>query len=405
MRITEIAQVSSYNLNAVKITRFLSEARGSYNLNAVRITWFLCLVFFFTLFLLPKAVFSQVPTMTLYVGEGCPHCAVVKQYIKEKGLDRSYAIGIKEVYFNRENAQELTKLFEERNIPLLERGVPVLLAEGKFYVGADKIKDYLSCLKVEEEPTCEKPSLLLPTLIAGALADSINPCEFAILILLLTTILAAGGASEAKMGWFDRLLARLLRRPSSISSQRALKAGLLFSLAIFLSYLAMGLGLYKALTFGNLPQIFTKVIASLAIIFGLLNLKDYFWYGRGGFVMEVPMSWRPRLKSLVASATSPFGAFLIGFLVSLFLLPCTSGPYLVVLGMLAQRTQFTKAFAYLILYNLIFIIPMVLLTLAVYKGLSPEKAEEIRQKRLRVLHLITGVILVGMGAIILVGLV
>lgn len=333
----------------------------------------------FVLLFLPAIVRSQGNAMTLYVGEGCPHCAAVKQYIKEKGLDRSYAIEIKEVYFNRENAQELTRLFEEHNIPLLEQGVPALLAEGKVYVGADKIKDYLSCLKVGEEPTCERPSLLLPVLIAGALADSINPCEFAVLLLLLTTILAAGG------------------------SQRALKAGLLFSLAIFLSYLAMGLGLYKALTFGNLPQIFMKVIASLAIIFGLLNLKDYFWYGRGGFVMEVPMSWRPKMKSLIMSATSPLGAFFTGFLVSLFLLPCTSGPYLVVLGMLAQRTQFARALGYLILYNLIFIAPMVLLTLAVYKGLSPEKAEEVRQKRLRLLHLIAGVILVGMGTLILGG--
>ncbi len=213
----------------------------------------------------------------------------------------------------------------------------------------------------------------------GAFVDSINPCEFAVLILLLTTILAAG------------------------SSRRALKAGLLFSLAIFLSYLAMGLGLYKALTVGNLPYLFMNFIALLAIIFGLLNLKDYFWYGRGGFLMEVPMSWRPRMKGLLMSVTSPLGAFLIGFLISLFLLPCTGGPYIVVLGMLAKRTQLAQALLYLILYNLIFVLPMVLITLAVYKGLSPERAEEERQKRIRLLHLIAGIILIGMGGVILAG--
>lgn len=335
--------------------------------------------FFLTLFL-PRAVFSQAPAMTLYVGEGCPHCAAVEQFLTEGRFYDKYSIGVKEVYFDRENAQELTALFEEHNIPLLQRGVPALFAEGKFYIGTDKIKNYLSSLKVGEgNQSSAQPSLLLPALIAGALADSINPCEFAVLILLLTTILAASNAS------------------------RALKAGLLFSLAIFLSYLSMGLGLYKALTFGTLPQIFTKVIAVVAIVFGLLNLKDYFWYGKGGFAMEVPMSWRPRMKRLITSVTSPLGAFFIGFLVSLFLLPCTSGPYIVVLGMLAQRTQFAKALGYLILYNLIFITPMVLLTLAVYKGLSPEKAEEVRQKRLRLLHLIAGVILIGMGAALLAG--
>lgn len=350
-----------------------------------------------------NVVFSQAPTMILYVGEGCPHCAAVEEFLAEKGYYDKCSIEVKEVYFNRGNAQELTALFEEHNVPLLQRGVPTLLAEGKLYIDGDRIRNYLSGLVITEEPSCEQPNLLLPALIAGALADSINPCEFAVLILLLTTILAASKVGEPKAGWFDRLLSRLFHRRPSGGSQRALKAGLLFSLAIFLSYLAMGLGLYKALTVGTLPQLFTKVIGVVAIIFGLLNLKDYFWYGRGGFVMEVPISWRPRMKRLITSATSPLGAFFIGFLVSLFLLPCTSGPYIVVLGMLAQRTQFAKAVGYLILYNLIFVTPMVLLTLAVYKGLSPEKAEELRQKRLRLLHLIAGVILVGLGAVLLAG--
>lgn len=359
-------------------------------------------IFLLALFL-SKVASAEAEPMVLYVGEGCLHCAEVEQFLEERGLYQSCTIEVKEVYFNRGNAQELTRLFEEHNIPLMQRGVPTLLAEGKFYIGGDKIKEYFSGLEIKEEPSCERPSLLLPALIAGALADSVNPCEFAVLILLLTTILTAGKVDEPIADRFSRLISRLLRRHPSGGSQRALKAGLLFSLAIFLSYLAMGLGLYKALTFGTLPQVFMKAIAVLAIIFGLLNLKDYFWYGKGGFVMEVPMSWRPRMKGLIMSVTSPLGAFLIGFLVSLFLLPCTSGPYIVVLGMLAQRTQFAKALGYLILYNLIFVTPMVLLTLAVYKGLEPEKVEEVRQKRLRLLHFIAGVILIGMGVVILAG--
>lgn len=331
-------------------------------------------------FLISSLVFAETRAVTLFVGKGCPHCAAIEQFLEEKGFYQSCSIEVKEVYFNRQNAQELNGLFEEQNIPLSQRGVPTLLAEGKLYIGGSRIKEYFTSLKVEEkEPSCEQPSLLLPALIAGALADSINPCEFAVLILLLTTILAASNAV------------------------RALKAGLLFSLAIFVSYLSMGLGFYKALTFGGLPEIFMKLIAVLAIAFGLLNLKDYFWYGGGGFVMEVPMSWRPKLKSLIRSVTSPLGAFFTGFLVSLFLLPCTSGPYIVVLGMLAQRTQFAKAFGYLVLYNFIFVTPMVVLTLAVYKGLKPERAEEVRQKRLRLLHLVAGVILIAMGAVILAG--
>ena len=153
---------------------------------------------------------------------------------------------------------------------------------------------------------------------------------------------------------------------------------------------------------GEISHLFFKIVGWLAIFLGLLNLKDYFWYGKG-FLMEVPMSWRPRLKSLLKSVTSPAGAFGIGFLVSLILLPCTSGPYIVILGMLAKKALQAKAVLYLILYNLIFISPMVLISFAVYKGFDPAKAEEMRQKRLRTLHLIAGIIMLIMGAVIILG--
>ena len=103
--------------------------------------------------------------------------------------------------------------------------------------------------------------------------------------------------------------------------------------------------------------------------------------------------------------TNPIGAFLIGLLVSLFLLPCTSGPYAVILGMLATKITFTSAVFYLILYNLIFVLPMLVVVFAMYWGLSPEKAEDWRKNKIRLLHLIAGVILVALGIVILFGLI
>jgi cytochrome c biogenesis protein CcdA len=164
----------------------------------------------------------------------------------------------------------------------------------------------------------------------------------------------------------------------------------------------MGLGLYRALGTGGWGQVFFKIVGWLAILLGILNLKDWLWYGKG-FLMEVPLSWRPKLKSLIASVTSPAGAFGIGFVVSLFLLPCTSGPYIVILGMLANKVMQAKAWLYLVIYNLVFVSPMVVITWAVYKGFDPMKAEEMRQKRLRTLHLIAGVLMLVMGVVILKG--
>jgi cytochrome c biogenesis protein CcdA/glutaredoxin len=331
---------------------------------------------------------SSNKTPTLFIGEGCPHCAQTLKFLEDNGYLQRYGVAVKEIYFNQDNAAEFNKLLEEYSVPLMERGVPALLADGSFYTGTDKIEDYFRKLDAPQENDgnggqsgSTLGGLLLPALIAGAVADSINPCAFAVLIILMTTVLASG------------------------KPRRALFSGLLFSLAVFLSYSAMGLGIYRALAFGQLPSIFMKIVGGLAIILGLLNLKDYFWYGGGGFVLEVPKSWRPRMKNLIMSVTSPLGAFLVGFAVSLFLLPCTSGPYVVVLGMLSQRTDQALAIAYLLLYNLIFVTPMVVITLIVYRGFDLTKAERIRQGKLRLLHLIAGLVLMGMGGAVLLGLV
>jgi len=166
----------------------------------------------------------------------------------------------------------------------------------------------------------------------------------------------------------------------------------------------MGIGLYSAINAAGITHTFYFVVAILAIIVGLFNLKDYLWYGKW-FVMEVPLKWRPKMKALIRGVTSVPGAFAIGFLVSLFLLPCTSGPYIVILGLLAKAATKSYAVLLLIVYNLIFIMPMILITLGIYFGITTtEKAEELRKKKLKVLHLIAGIIILCLGIGMLIAL-
>ena len=89
---------------------------------------------------------------------------------------------------------------------------------------------------------------------------------------------------------------------------------------------------------------------------------------------------------------------MIGFAISLFLLPCTSGPYIVILGLLAQATTRNYAMLLLIFYNLIFVLPMLVVTFLIYFGITTtEQAEQWRTKKLKVLHLISGVIMILLG--------
>ena len=192
---------------------------------------------------------------------------------------------------------------------------------------------------------------------------------------------------------------------SIANKNRALKFGLAFTASIYISYFLMGLGLFSALQASGLSHTFYIIVTVLAIIVGLLNVKDYFWYGKG-FLMEIPLSWRPTMKKILNSATTPCGAFIAGLLVSLFELPCTGGPYIVILGLLAKGVTRSAGIFYLLLYNLVFVSPLIILSLIIYKGLSTtSRLEAIRQKRIKLLHLIAGLIMLGIAIVMIISLV
>jgi glutaredoxin len=106
---------------------------------------------------------------------------------------------------------------------------------------------------------------------------------------------------------------------------------------------------------------------------------------------------------LTASVVSIPGAFAIGVLDSLFLLPCSSGPYIAILALLSQTTTRGTGILYLLLYNLVFIVPLVGLTLGVHLGFTTTaRAERWRSARLGKLHLVSGAVmlLLGVGMIV-----
>ena len=339
----------------------------------------------------------------IFYGKGCAHCGKALDFLTS--AEEKYSllkIEEHEIYFN----QEERELFEQITSAFGEEieVVTTIFIDNKVLVGfsnsiedsleqqiqecvregcenpIDKVKNEETLKITGESSSAENPEenkvikkLTLPAVILAAIVDAINPCAFAVLIILMSTILV------------------------SKNRKKALFSGLAFSLSIFISYFLMGIGLYSAIQASGLSHTFYTIVAILAIFIGLFNLKDYLWYGRW-FVMEVPMGWRPKLQSLIKSITSVPGAFAVGFLVSLFLLPCTSGPYIVILGLLAKATTRIYATFLLILYNLIFILPMILITLAIYFGFTTtEKAESLRQKKLKILHLIAGIIILCLG--------
>ena len=225
------------------------------------------------------------------------------------------------------------------------------------------------------------------TKITGlALADAINPCVIAILTIVLITILIQNPGKRKKV----------------------LQAGLAFTAAVFIGYLFYGLVLIQLFkTFVEFTSSFSvylyKGLAIFAMILGALNIKDYFDYKPGGIATEMPMFMRPHAKLLIKKITSPTGAFFIGILVTIFLLPCTIGPYIIASGLLS-KIAFIKTIPWLLYYNIVFIIPMMIIVGIVYKGFA--KVEEVsgwKERNIRYLHLIAGTLLFLVGLSLLIG--
>ena len=344
--------------------------------------------FFFILSLLIFLPFSThadtKKTAVYFYADWCPHCQKVNAYFTSQGFYDKYDIQ-KMNFDDPQNKELLAKIFKAEK-QTQGAGIPAVIIDDKLLIGDQQIIDNFQNTIDASDGTSQqfvasvqngsfsKNDIPLFVLLSAAFVDASNPCALAVLILLLATVMAAKGKN------------------------RALLSGLMFSLAIFLSYLLMGIGLYRAIALAGVSRYLSIGVGVLAILIALANLKDAFWYGKW-FIMEVPLSWRPKMQEIIRKATSPWSAFGIGLLVSLFLVPCASGPYVVILGMLAEKVDIAKTFTLLVLYNLVFVSPMILITLGMYFfNAKLSKFEKMRKANLRVLHLIAGAIMLVIGA-------
>ncbi len=219
--------------------------------------------------------------------------------------------------------------------------------------------------------------LTIPAIVGGAAIDSINPCAFAVMIFLLSYLLALG------------------------SPKLVLRVGLVYIATIFIVYFFAGFGILRALTVLNIAGIIYKIAGALLIFVGLVNIKDFFWYGKG-FTLAIPESKKPLIEKYIHKASIP-AAVVLGFLVSAFELPCTGGVYLAILSLLATHETQLQGIPYLLLYNLIFVSPLFIILGLVYFGISTKKIEEWRTKKRKWLRLVLGLGCVILGVLMLWG--
>jgi cytochrome c biogenesis protein CcdA len=228
--------------------------------------------------------------------------------------------------------------------------------------------------------------LTLGKITSLAIVNSVNPCQIAMLVLVLITILTQNQEKKKKV----------------------LFAGLAFITAVYIGYLFYGIVLVQLFqTFTGLlrqSSIYIKyTFGILSMVIGGLQIKDFFFYKKGSFATEMPIWMNIKAKRIIEKIISPVGAFFTGFIITLFLSPCTMAPLLVATESLSQL-GLIGALPWLLYFNLIVIIPLIIITLIVYKGFTTaEHVAQWRNRNVRILHLIAGILLFFVGLALLMG--
>ena len=191
------------------------------------------------------------------------------------------------------------------------------------------------------------PKITLPTVVVAAAVDGINPCAFTVLLLFITAMLATMQAGEQSL--------HAIRT-------RMLSLGGIYIAAVFLTYLGLGVGLLKALDFFTRQHLPARFGALAAILFGLWMLKDFFLPDLG-WRLQAPSQVGTMARQMAKKATVP-ALILGGFLIGLCTVPCSGAVYLGVLSLLALQPSALLGYGYLVLYNLIFVLPLVVILIA-----------------------------------------
>ena len=216
---------------------------------------------------------------------------------------------------------------------------------------------------------------LLPLVLVSALLDSINPCAFSILLLTIAFLFSVG------------------KLKSNI-----LKIGGAYIFGVFLVYILIGLGLLQVLHLFNTPHFMAKVGAGLLVLLGLINLINEF-FPSFPIKLKIPTVSHHKMAELMEKASLPT-AFLLGVLVGICEFPCTGGPYLMILGLLYDQATFASGLMYLILYNLIFISPLVVILFISSDKALLGKVENWKKENTWSMRLWSGIGMIVLGLII-----
>jgi cytochrome c-type biogenesis protein len=217
---------------------------------------------------------------------------------------------------------------------------------------------------------------LLPAVLITGLVDSVNPCAFAVILLLIAFLFT-------------------LRQ----SRGRILQLGFVYIGMIFVVYFGIGLGILRAVRLSSDPHFVARAGAWLLIALGIINLLEYF-FPKFPIKLHMPSFAGDRAQQLIKQATLP-ATMAVGFLVGLCTFPCSGGIYVSIITLLNAKTTMSWGLVYLLLYNMVFVLPLVVILVSLGNRVAAKRLAGWERSHSLKIRLWYGLIMVIMGAVML----
>jgi thiol-disulfide isomerase/thioredoxin len=355
-------------------------------------------------------------------GNGCPHCAEATPVLQ--GFDNKYPqlnIRAYEIWYVEANQELYQKMADAHNLPTEGRGVPVIYLHDKYWVGysediGNQIEEMIkTCITggcgdagagimpgagagpeasgatnansteislFGKKIDLEKQSMLVSTLLIS-FVDGFNPCSVWVLTMLLALTLHTG------------------------SRRKVITIGLIFLTVTALVYAMFIAGLFTFLSIISFVGWIQVVVALVALFFGAVNIKDYFWY-KEGISFTIADEQKPGIAKgirRVMDAGDNFWSLAAATVVlsagvSLVEFSCTAGfPVLWTNLLTAQKVTVGAFLLLLLVYMVIYQLDELgIFFVAVFTL----KASRLEEKQGRILKLIGGVLMLSLAVVMLV---
>ncbi|TAM41646.1 hypothetical protein EPN54_01745 [bacterium] len=361
---------------------------------------------------------QEMPKLLIFYSPGCHRCIEVEKQIMPV-IEKEFAGKVSFEYLDL-GYPENYKLFlglQQKSGSTVEFHIPIFYMEGRFLnsqgdldVGLrglikDSLKKPLTSpgLKPADLIAYFKSFVPLSVIIAG-LEDGINPCAFTVIVFFISFL--------ALQGYRKKELFLI---------------GSAFILAVFLTYLCIGLGIfnffYRFRGFWVITHLMNMIIGAASILFGVFALYDFIKFKRtgstDGLVLQLPRPVKERIHKVVGffyrkdsrgkqENFSPGLAKLIGsalvtgFLVSLLEAVCTGQVYLPTIAFVLKASPLKlQALGYLLLYNIMFIIPLLVIFVFALMGTTSNQFSGFLKKHLGLIKIFMAVLFFGLGVFLI----